>query len=262
MKRKNLNIIIFSLIALLTAIAITTSNQSGLASQIQVSRNASKIPIELNKKQQSGSNRGRPTKRRGMGSRNDCPVRSIPLTALIRENEVGKVVEANPTFWLFIPYQASEIPINGEFVLQNETHNNVYQTDLSIDKGEGIYSISLPLEKSLETDKIYQWYFKLYCKPDKSSIPIYVRGWVQRVALEPLQQKQLIATYSPEQRFAFYIQNDIWYSALTELVKLKQANPKNQMIAKYWLQLLNSVGLQELSNKPIVNCQSQLPTNT
>ncbi|NJL80156.1 MAG: hypothetical protein HC917_17385 [Richelia sp. SM2_1_7] len=47
MKRKNLNIIIFSLIALLTAIAITTSNQSGLASQIQVSRNASKIPIEL-----------------------------------------------------------------------------------------------------------------------------------------------------------------------------------------------------------------------
>ncbi|MBE9216487.1 DUF928 domain-containing protein [Plectonema cf. radiosum LEGE 06105] len=253
MKRKNLNIIIFSLIPLLTAIAITTSNQSGLASQTQVSRNAPKIPIQLNKKQQSGSNRGRPTRRRGMGSRNGCPATNIPLTALIPENKVGKVVEANPTFWLFIPYQPSKIPINGEFVLQDEADNNVYQTDLSIDKGEGIYSISLPVEKSLETDKIYQWYFKLYCKPDKSSIPIYVRGWVQRVALQPLQQKQLIANYSPEQRFAFYVENDIWYSALTELAQLKQANPDNRILAKYWLQLLNNIDLKELSNKPIIS---------
>ncbi|MGF1675310.1 MAG: DUF928 domain-containing protein [Rivularia sp. (in: cyanobacteria)] len=254
MKIQKLKPIIFSLLLLLTLISNISGNQPVIArSQIQVSKNAPKIPIQLNNNQESGSNRGRPTKRRGMGSRNDCHVTNIPLTALIPENEVGKVMEANPTFWLFIPYQASKIPINGEFVLQDEAHNNVYQTDLSIDQGEGIYSISLPLEKSLKTDKTYQWYFKLYCKPDKSSNPIYVRGWVERVAIEPLQQKQLIATYSPEQRFAFYVQNDIWYSALTELAQLKKANPDNRILAKYWLQLLNNIGLKELSNKPIIS---------
>jgi len=231
-----------------------SGNQPVIArSQIQVSKNAPKIPIQLNNNQESGSNRGRPTRRRGMGSRDGCPATNIPLTALIPENQVGKVVEANPTFWLFIPYQPSNIPINGKFILQDEAHNNVYQTDLSIDKGEGIYSITLPVEKSLETDKIYQWYFKLYCKPDKSSTFIYVHGWIERVAIEPLQQKQLIATYSPEQRFAFYVENDIWYSALTELARLKQANHQNQTFAKYWLQLLNKIGLEELSNTPIIS---------
>ncbi|MEB3216731.1 MAG: DUF928 domain-containing protein [Nostocales cyanobacterium 94392] len=253
MKIKNLKPIIFILISLLTVISNISGSQPVIArSQTQVSKNAPKIPVQLNNKQQSGSNRGRPTRRKGMGSRNDCPATNIPLTALIPENEVGKVVEANPTFWLFIPYQASKIPIKGEFVLQDEAHNNLYQTDLSIDKGEGIYSISLPLEKSLETNKIYQWYFKLYCKPDKSSTPIYVRGWIERVELQSLQQKQLITTYSPEQRFAFYVENDIWYSALTELVRLKKANHQNQTFAKYWLQLLNNIDLKELSNKPIV----------
>lgn len=250
MKIKNLNSIVFSLIPLLISISITTSNQSVLASQTQISRNAPQIRLE-SKQKQDGSNRGRPTKRKGMGSRSDCSATNIPLTALIPENKVGKVIEANPTFWFFVPYEANKIP-TGEFVLQDEADNDVYRTDVSIDKGEGIVSINLGSGKSLETNKVYQWYFKLYCSRDKLSIPIYVHGWVQRVALQPQKQKQLTTSSSPRQRFAFYTQNDIWYSALTELAKLKQANLQNQMLTTDWLQLLNDVGLQELSNQPIV----------
>ncbi|MEA5593314.1 DUF928 domain-containing protein [Rivularia sp. UHCC 0363] len=250
MQRKSLNLIIFSLMPLLMLIAITTSNQSVVASQTQISQNAPKPPVK-SKQKQDGSNRGRPSKRRGMGSRGDCPAANIPLTALIPENKIGKVVEANPTFWFYIPYQASKIPV-GEFVLQDEADNDVYRTKFPINKGEGIVSINLGSGKTLETDKIYQWYFKLNCSGDKLSTPIYVHGWVQRVALQPLQQKQLITSSSPRQRFAFYAQNDIWYSALTELVKLKQANPQSKIVAEYWLRLLNDVGLQELSKEPIL----------
>ena len=249
MQRKSLKLIIFSSIALLTSIAITTSNPSLAASQTQISQNDRKLPVKLNQRQ-DGSNRGRPTKRKGMGSRSDCPAANIPLTALIPEDKISKVVEANPKFWFYIPYQPNTIPV-GEFVLQDEANNDVYRDSFSIDKGEGIVSISLN-GKNLEADKIYQWYFKLYCDRDRLSTQIFVRGWVQRVALQPQQQKQLSSASSPRKRAAFYAQNDIWYSALTELAKLKQANPQNQMIAKYWLQLLNDVGLQEFSDRPIV----------
>lgn len=252
MKYKNLNQIKFRFIMLFTLISFTSVSQPVIAqSQRQISPNHRKIQIQFKKKQEDGSDRGRPTKREGMGSRDNCPSTDIPLTALIPENKISKVVEANPTFWLFIPYQASKIPI-GEFILQDEAHNDVYRTNFSVEKGGGIVSISLGSGKTLETNKIYQWYFKLYCDHSKSSVPIYVRGWVERVALQPLQQKQLRAATLPRQLFAFYAQNGIWHSALTELAKLRQGNPGNQIYAKAWLQLLSDIGLEELSNMPIV----------
>lgn len=252
MKGKNLNQFKLRSILFLTLISFTSVSQPVIAkSQRLISRNHGKIEIQFNKKQEDGSDRGRPTKREGMGSRDNCPSTDIPLTALIPENKVSKVVEANPTFWLFIPYQASKIP-TGEFVLQDEAHNDVYRTDFLVEKGKGIVSISLGSGKTLETNKIYQWYFKLYCVRDKSSVPIYVRGWVKRVALQPSQKKQLSAATSPRQLVAFYAQNGIWYSALTELAKLRQGNPANGIFARDWLQLLSDIGLQELSNVPIV----------
>jgi hypothetical protein len=260
MQKKNFNKIRYSSIALLTSMAIANwhqpvmaqyvKRQAGGSSQRQISKNAPKIQIELNKKQQAGDGRGRPTRRKGMGSRSDCPATNMELTALIPENQVGKVVEFNPTFWLFIPYKSSKIP-KGEFVLQDEAHNNVYSTDFPINRGEGIVSVSLASEKSLEINKTYQWYFKLYCDDSKSTTPIYVRGWVQRVALEPRQQKQL-SDVTPRERVAFYAQNGIWYSALTELAKLRRASPQSKSLARDWLQLLNDIGLKELSHKPII----------
>ncbi|MGB6301332.1 MAG: DUF928 domain-containing protein [Rivularia sp. (in: cyanobacteria)] len=252
MKIKTINQIKFSLISLLTFTSFALFYQPVTAkSPRQISRKAAKIQIQFKQKKTTGDRRGRPTRRRGMGSRNDCPATSIPLTALILENQVGKVVEANPTFWLYIPYKSSEIP-KGEFVLQDEAHNDVYRTDFPMDKGEGIVGVSLASETSLKTNKIYQWYFKLYCDDSKSSTPIYVRGWVQRVALQPNQQKQLSTVTSPHQRVAFYAQNGILYSALTELAKLRRANPQNKSLARDWLQLLNDIGLKDLSDKPIV----------
>lgn len=243
----------YSLIFLLILTSFNCYKPVAAQPKNQISRNASKKkkPIRLKKKQQTGDKRGRPTRRRGMGNRNDCPTTDIPLTALIPEKQVGKVVEANPTFWLFIPYESSKIP-KGEFVLQDENHNDVYRRDFPINKGEGIVGVSLASKTSLETNKIYQWYFKLYCEDSESTTPIYVRGWVQRVALQPQQKQQLSQLTSPRQRATFYANNGIWYSAFTEIAKICLSNPQNKSIAKDLSQLLSDVGLKDLSNKPIV----------
>ncbi|AFY58580.1 protein of unknown function (DUF928) [Rivularia sp. PCC 7116] len=253
MKSKISNQIRFSLILLLTLASFVSLDRPVTArTETQISKNPPKKPAKVKKKQPRGDGRGRPTRRRAMGSRNDCPATDMPLTALIPENKVGKVVEANPTFWFFVPYESSKIP-RGEFILQDEADNNVYKTEFSMEKGKGIVGVSLASDNSyaLKTNKTYQWYFKLYCDRDKSSIPIYVHGWVQRVALQPQQQTQL-NRFTPSQRIAFYAQNGIWYSALTESAKLRLSNFQNKDLAKDWMQLLRNVGLQDISNKPIV----------
>jgi hypothetical protein len=253
MSTRNLNPIRISLIQLFMLIIFTSAYQPVRAeTQKNINKNSNKIEIQYNQKEESGSDKGRPTQRRGMASRNDCPSTDIQLTALIPENRVSKVVEEKPTFWLFIPYQQREISV-GEFILQDEANHDVYRTAFRINKGEGIVGINLDSGKYLETNKIYQWYFKLYCNGDKLSKPVFVRGWVQRIALEPKQRKYLDTATTSRQRVAFYAQNGIWYSALTELAKLRQANPQNQeILARDWFQLLSDIDLQELSSKPIV----------
>ncbi|MBV6626255.1 MAG: DUF928 domain-containing protein [Rivularia sp. (in: Bacteria)] len=254
MKSKILNQIKFSFILLLMLLGFASLHQPAEAhTQRQVTKNPPKKPVKVNRKRPRGDRRGRPTRRRAVGSRNDCPATDMPLTALIPENQVGKVVEAKPTFWVFIPYESNRIH-KGEFVLQDEAHNNVYRNEFSVEKGKGIVSINLASGNTytLKTNKSYQWYFKLYCDGDNSSIPIYVRGWVQRIALEPQQQTQLSQLRSSRQRIAFYAENGIWYSALTQSAKLRLSNFQNKSLAKDWMQLLSNMGLQDLSNQPIV----------
>ena len=251
METKTIKRIKFSIIFLLTLTSLSWYKPVAAKSQTQIHKNAPNKPIRLKRKQQTGDRRGRPTRRRGMGSRNDCPTTDIPLTALIPENQVAQIVEANPTFWLFIPYKSNKIP-KGEFVLQDENHNDVYRRDFPINKGEGIVGVSLASDTSLENNKTYQWYFKLYCEDSESTTPIYVRGWEQRVELQPQQKQQLSRFTSPSQRIAFYANNDIWYSAFTEIANICLSNPQNKSIAKDLSQLLSDVGLKDLSNKPIV----------
>ncbi|MGD1873102.1 MAG: DUF928 domain-containing protein [Mastigocoleus sp.] len=281
MKRKILKPIKLSFVCLLTLFNIISlyqsvdahphanrESQTNRESKANSSRNNTRgnnnsfrgTQLQSRQKQKNASDRGRPGRRRGMATRDSCPSTDIPLTALIPENNIGKVVEENPTFWLFVPYEANKVPV-GEFVLQDEDNKDIYRKKILTKKAGGVVSVNLDSQISLKTNKVYQWYFKLYCNTsndsqklyrDTLSSPIYVRGWVQRVT-PPGQQKENLNTSIPSsQDIDFYTKNDIWYSALDKLAKLRQANPQNQKIAKEWSQLLGKVGLQDVSDKPIV----------
>ncbi|GAA6614783.1 DUF928 domain-containing protein [Scytonema sp. NUACC26] len=200
--------------------------------------------------QQDGSGRGRPSRRGGTGSRGNCPSVEVPLIALIPEKNVGLVVEANATFWVFVPYQPNDVR-SGEFILQDRANNEIYRASFAPSERPGITSISLPSIVPLEVNKTYQIYFKLYCNQQQSD-PVFVRGWVQRAALTPNLERQLKAATTPSDRIKIYIQNDIWYSALTELAKLRLTEPKNTALYNEWANLLRSVGLENLVQKPLV----------
>ncbi len=212
---------------------------------------SSNIQIRFNQKEADGSSRGRPSRRVGTGSRGECPPVEVPVTALIPNKNPGLTVEEHPTFWFFVPYQFSNIS-KGEFALQDEANNDIYRTSFSVLRTPGIVSLSVPSTVTLKVNKSYQWYFKIYCSQQNLTNPVFVHGWVEREALKPDLERLLQADSNARSRIAMYAQNGIWYSALTELAKLRFAEPKNTVFINDWANLLRDVGLENLAQEPIV----------
>lgn len=218
---------------------------------------------------------GAPTgRRRGGTSRDGCPALNIPLTALVpgednssSPNSISKsflasTVAKYPTLWFYVP-QLPTIARSAEFVLQNEAGDDVYRRPLTLPPKTGVISISLPQNSqySLETDKKYHWYFKIYCRgSQKTSEYFFVDGWVQRVAVTRELESQL-KTAKPADYLA-YAAHNIWYDALTNLADLRRTNSRNAMLDQDWTDLLKAVGLQDLAKEPFVQTYSQFPTKT
>ncbi|MDZ8188453.1 MAG: DUF928 domain-containing protein [Nostoc sp. ChiSLP02] len=215
---------------------------------------------------------GIPTgRRKGGTSRDACSVLSMPVTAIVPGEEtlssaqkgtlpqtissksfLALTVSEYPIFWFYIP----NLPPNlhsAEFVLLNEIEDDIYRSRLTLPEKPGVISISLPQQPkySLDVDKKYHWYLKVYCNDlRKTSGYFYIDGLVQRVALTQKLESQLKAVKPRE--YIAYIDNGIWYDAITNLASLRSSNLQNDTLQKDWANLLKSVGLQDIAEEPIV----------
>lgn len=162
-------------------------------------------------------------------------------TALIPTNNLGKTVAERPTFWFYVPYSPQAAPA-GEFVLQQEDGGEVYRTAFTLPNTPGLVSFSTPLAvEPLKVNKLYRWYFKLYCQAQRSSTPVFVEGWVQRVEKTPTLESQLQAAQSRED--VVYANNGIWYDALNYLAQLRLHSPSNSTFNSDWAKLLSAKGV-------------------
>jgi hypothetical protein len=136
----------------------------------------------------------------------------------------------------------------GEFVLQDEARQDIYRIPFTLPKTPGFISFSLPAERSpLAINQWYRWYFKLYCDRQQSSSPIFVQGWVQRVALTPELENQV-------QEDIIYAARQVWYDAIAHLARRRLANPTDTQVENDWNRLLKAKGVNiELPNsEPII----------
>lgn len=221
--------------------------------------------------QMQGANRGAPGQRAAAGTRaGRCPAVDSHLTALVPatkenldsdqgrtsaltplESVLGLTVTEYPTFWFYVPYSPDNVH-SAEFVLLDDKDNYVYQKTLKLSEAPGVVSFRLPsTAKPLEIGKSYRWYFLIPCDPQKPSRSVFVNGWVQRIAPSPALMSQL-KTATPRERVALYADAGIWHEAQTTLAELRRTEPNDAAIAADWSELLQSVGLEELAQKPIV----------
>ena len=184
-----------------------------------------------------------------------CISTSKPLTALVPVKNPVLTTREHPTFLFYVPYASDEVR-SGEFSLLvgPEEKIRIYKTRFTLPQVPGIVSITLPSvpEYALEEGQYYHWYFTLYCQSNTSSQPdVDVNGWVQRVALTPERERQINAA-TP----------DVWYDASANLAQSLRASPQDARLKNDWLNLLKSIGSEDLAQEPLVGPVIPLETNT
>jgi len=174
-----------------------------------------------------------------------CKSTSKPLTALLPVKNPVLTTREHPTFLFYVPYASDDVRF-GEFSLLvgPEEKQKLYKTRFTLPQTPGIVSIMLPSapEYALEEGQYYHWYFTLYCQSNTSSQPdVDVNGWVQRVALTPERDRQINAA-TP----------DVWYDASANLAQSLRASPQDARLKNDWLNLLKSIGSEDLAQEPLV----------
>ncbi|MEH1940492.1 MAG: DUF928 domain-containing protein [Nostoc sp.] len=211
-------------------------------------------------------------RRAGMGSRDNCPAVSTPLTALVPFQEEQKVAgETNksiigvveglttserPTFWFYMPYTKDLSNSSAEFSLQDSAENDVYRNAIALPSKPSIIGISLPINASLQVDKTYRWYLKVRCNQETASIPVYVEGDIKRINLDERVMQQLEAANEPRQKIIIFAEKGIWFDALNMLAQIRISNSNDAYLEKDWQSLLQSINLDNIATMPLI----KLPT--
>lgn len=175
-----------------------------------------------------------------------------PLTALVPvyENKdsrsvFGLTVSANPTLWFYVPYQSK---FSGKFVLDDGENETVYEAPFTLSGKPGVVQISLPSSVSLQIDRQYQWYFKIYCQRGQPAIS--VSGKIKRVNFSNPALRSQLEKATVSDRISILAANGIWYDALTAAGELRQTTPNDGNSPS----LLRQIGLSNIASEPIVEC--------
>jgi Domain of Unknown Function (DUF928) len=102
---------------------------------------------------------GLPGRRIGGGTRGQCFTSVGRLMALVPENNLGFTKKAYPNILFYLPQTST--PTMVEFVLQDESHQSVYETTFTKSSAGGIINLSLPDTTSLPPLAIQR--FRLLC---------------------------------------------------------------------------------------------------
>jgi hypothetical protein len=196
---------------------------------------------------------GTPSDTAGGASRGGCPDDSPainpPVTPLKPINHSGLTVAEHPTFFVYVPQTVAQKAI---FILKDKEEDYFYQKTISIPRTAGVVSFKLPDDApALESGKTYQWSFIMMCgqavRPDS---PV-AEGQIQRIEPNPELLRQL-KNLSPLERAVLYGKNGLWYDTLASLAEQMRSQPNDSTLLSTWEKLLQSVGLEAIATKPLL----------
>ncbi|SRR5579883_121901 len=213
---------------------------------------------------------GNPTQTSGAGSRGgigNCPAVETPLTALVPKAQTarstffgGKTLEARPTIWVYVPYALTP-HLPGELRLrETDTSGNQVNTAIAQITGTspGVIGIRLPSGHALAKNQLYTWSFVVLCDLNDASANQFVKAAVQRIAPDPSLVQQLKHAQFWD-RAALYARSGLWYDMLTVLAAHRYSQPSDVALSQEWNSLLESVGLDDLVAKAIVQSPGTAP---
>lgn len=173
-----------------------------------------------------------------------CVAHGEAVTALMPTTNYGQTTDGYPTFFFHLPETTAEV---AQFVLYDEASLElVYEGTFAIQGESGIVSISLPdngLQKALETDSRYFWYFSVVCDRDDPSASVVVEGTVARVET-PAALATALGMATPAEEPGLYAAAGFWHDALVASAALQ---PRTDTP---WSALLTAVDLDRHDQRP------------
>ena len=215
--------------------------------------------------------RGAPGSTSAGGSRG-CTIASAedPVVALIPRDHLALTTSDTPTLFWHIPQTVAQSAQKLVFKLKNQDdRETLYQTTLPLPARSEIVSLTLsnePETKLLKDGEMYHWYLVAVCDPEDPSANTFVDGWIEYIdaAKVPVQANSTLETSlqgaSLPQQFSLYAKTGIWHDALETLAKIRRSQPNDAVILASWSQLLNSVGLNRVSQVPLAESSAQQTT--
>ena len=176
----------------------------------------------------------------------------LPPAPIIPVASQSLTIASHPTVLVYLPQTSAQKIL---FSWQTESNQDHYQTVLPIENKAGIISLTLPVNAPpLEVGTNYQWALAILCDGQLHPDSPTIEGHIRRVALEPticdrLKNANLLETA------VIYGEAGIWYETVATLAQLKTAQPSDQHLASNWEDLLTSVGLEKMSQAPIMTNQ-------
>ncbi len=189
----------------------------------------------------------------GGGSRGDtCAIgksnkKNGAIVKVLPKSNIGLTTQQRPSIMVYVPESSAQTAF---FSMQDEDFNHYYQTTLQLPQKAGVMEIKIPDEApALATGKNYQYSLAMICGVELEPDDPLISGWIQRV-----QPKGNLVNQKASVELASRLaSNGIWLDAVSTLAELRKSEPNNQSFINSWQQLLNSAGLSEIAQEPIVN---------
>jgi hypothetical protein len=174
------------------------------------------------------------------------------MIALVPEQAYGQTISATSQLLIYVP---PTLGLNAEFSLYEASdYRPVVVKEFTLPEESGIIVINLatPDQRlTLEPGKSYEWDFVIPVDPNDRSGDAILQGSIERV--EPAAELTATLARSANSERPFHLaQAGLWYDTVTALNDLRQAQPNNSQYATQWQQLLESVDLEYLADKPII----------
>jgi Domain of Unknown Function (DUF928) len=170
--------------------------------------------------------------------------------ALLPATTQALTVSERPTFFVYVPPTTAK---EASFSLQDDGGELYFQTKVALPENGGAISISLPETAStLQVGKTYKWFFEIHCTARFDPDNPIIEGSVSRTSIDPALENQLSASPTALDRAQVYGKAGIWYDTISTLAWARQARPQDPALAQNWQELLKSVGLDEIADRPLV----------
>lgn len=196
---------------------------------------------------------GAPARRRGASVRGGCGASQEQMIPVLPEITPALTAEKYPTLFVYMPETVAK---TAELVVKDAgTKELVYKVPFTLSAKNGILGLSLPTDgtvPALEVGKSYNWTFSVICDATDRSGDMVVSGQVKRVEVNQTLSKQLETALAGD-RPALYAESGLWYDAVDSLMRLRLAAPNDVVLKMDWKDLLRSVKLDAIVEKPLIS---------